>query len=403
MTTLTSFNKTDLVDDHLAADVNKLIAASIRPEYANTETISATKVLADIDCQYQFLTASGADRTVKLAPEATTNHITIVYNSGASNNIVVQDDSGTYTFATLAPGEWLVFLPLNASGWTIWAPPTERYKISVTVASNNLTVALKHLDGTDPTTVRPIMFVINGVKRYVTAATSITLNAATNWFNAGSAELATKEIDYFLYAIWDSNSTVVAIGQARISHGRLVSDFSATTTNEKYLGNYANYTSTDDVINIGRFAATLSAGAGYTWTVPTFTSVNLIQQPFYETRWLDWVPAWTASAGTITSISQTIAKYQIVFRRLHYENLIGAYTLSTTPGNLNATLPMTGARTANLIMTGAMLTVDSGSTAFGGQRLNNTSPDQLTYLKYNAANWATGVGVTINSNGSYEI
>ena len=32
------------------------------------------------------------------------------------------------------------------------------------------------------------------------------------------------------------------------------------------------------------FGATLSAGAGYTWSVPTFTVNNLIQRPIYETK-----------------------------------------------------------------------------------------------------------------------
>ena len=119
MTTLTSFFKTDLVDDHTANDVNVLIAAALRPEFANTETITATKTLTDNDCQFQFITASGADRTVLLAPEATSNHITVVYNAGASNNVLVKDDSNTTTFIVLAADEWVLMLPLNAEGWKI--------------------------------------------------------------------------------------------------------------------------------------------------------------------------------------------------------------------------------------------------------------------------------------------
>lgn len=193
-------------------------------------------------------------------------------------------------------------------------------KLSVTVTSNNLIVALKTAAGTDPTSTDFVLVKINGTVRTVTAALSITLAAATNWYNAGSAELAAKEIDYFMYAIWDSNSSVVAIAPARIPFGRAVSDFDETTTNAKYLGNYANYSATDDVAVIGRFAATLSAGAGYTWTVPTYTNVNLIQHPIYETRALTWTPAITYVSGTTDPTSNTVntASYRVTGRDIRY-------------------------------------------------------------------------------------
>lgn len=120
MTTLTSFSKTDLVDDHVAGDVNTLIAASIRPEYANTETLSATKTLNNNDCQYQFLTASSANRIVKLAVEAIQNHTTLIFNAGTDNQLIVQTAGGT-TLAYIGPGGWIVFTPSNAQGWKITA------------------------------------------------------------------------------------------------------------------------------------------------------------------------------------------------------------------------------------------------------------------------------------------
>lgn len=366
MTTLTSFSKTDLVDDHVAADVNKLIAAVLRAEYANTETISATRVLADIDCQFQFLTASGADRSVLLAPEATTNHVTIICNAGGSNNVLVKDDSGVTTFSTLAPGEWDIYYPLNAKGWKVKAGTTFATsaevltgtetakavnpdtlndivtripnsgqilngKINVTVVASDLILKILTNAGADPSATDPVYINIAGTIRTITAATSCTLADGTNWFAAGSAELATKTIRYFAYAIWDSNSSVVAVGPARIPWGRLVSDFSATTTNEKYIGNYANYTTTDDVCVIGAFDATLSAGAGYTWTVPTFTSANLILKPEYDTGWLDWVPAHFAGGANYTNApTNNRAKYRIT--KDHDMRIDVAFTYNATSG-----------------------------------------------------------------------
>src|SRR6185436_10289424 len=105
-------------------------------------------------------------------------------------------------------------------------------KLSVTVASNNITVAIKTKSGGNPSTTDPVSVWINGSYRRITAALSVTKNAGTNWFASGSAELATKEIDYFAYLIWNTTpaTDIMDIGFARIPFGRVYSDFSGTTT-----------------------------------------------------------------------------------------------------------------------------------------------------------------------------
>ena len=167
-------------------------------------------------------------------------------------------------------------------------------RIAVSVASNNLTVALKTLAGTNPSATDPVYVMIGGVVRSITAALSKTLNAGANSFNAGSAELATKEIDYFAYLGYNATDGVV-LGFSRIPYAALYSDFSATATNEKFasISTITTAAAGDNYVNIGRFAAILSAGAGYTWTVPTFTTANLIQRLIYETRILLYVPTVT--------------------------------------------------------------------------------------------------------------
>ena len=119
MTTMANFLVEDLVDDHLAAHVMTLRRAALHAEYKNTETISATKELVDDDCPFQLITASGANRTVELAPEATTNHAVVIYNAGGSNNVLVKDDSGATTFATLEPGEWCMAVPIGGVTWKV--------------------------------------------------------------------------------------------------------------------------------------------------------------------------------------------------------------------------------------------------------------------------------------------
>ena len=170
-------------------------------------------------------------------------------------------------------------------------------KIVVTDAAG-ITVAIKTLAGTDPSATDPVYVRIGDTVRTISAALSVSAADGTNWMNAGSAELATKEIDYFVYLGYNATDGVT-IGFSRIPGANQYSDFSATTTNEKYcaISTITNAASTDYYEVIGRFAATLSAGAGYTWSVPTYTAINLIQRPIYETRHFDCsgnITGWTS-------------------------------------------------------------------------------------------------------------
>jgi len=227
-------------------------------------------------------------------------------------------------------------------------------KIAVSVASNNITVAVKGRDGNDPSTSNPVFVTINAKVRAITAALYITLAAGTNWANAGSTELATKEIDWFPMLSWVVADSAVAIGIARFPMGSVGGDFHATSTNEKYAawkkGSNAAVTvaSTDDVQVIGRFAATLSATASFNWSVPTFTNANLIHYPIYETRELTWGPAFARSGGAYSNLpTLTYANYQIIGRRLFYST---TYTQHGTPGSSGyqtVTLPFQAAQNAS--------------------------------------------------------
>ena len=223
------------------------------------------------------------------------------------------------------------------------------YEISVTVASNNITVALKTKSGGNPSATDPVSAWINGTYRRGTAALSVTKNAGTSWFGSGAAELATKEIDYFVYLIWNTTpaTDILDLGFSRIPYGRVYSDFSATTTAQNYLAtaNASAPTSTDACVNIGRFAATLSATASFNWSVPTFTNSNLIQYPITETRWLNWVPTLTGFSADPTN---TVYEYMV-----NSGNVV-VRSRQTTAGTSNATtftmtLPFTAKTLSNAV------------------------------------------------------
>lgn len=255
-------------------------------------------------------------------------------------------------------------------------------KIVPSVASNNLTVAIKGMDGNDPSASNPVYIRIGDTVRAITSALSVTKNAGTNWCNAGSSELATKEIDYFVYIGYNATDGVV-VGFSRIPYANSYDDFSTTTTNEKYaaISTITNVAATDYYTVVGRFAATLSAGAGYTWTVPTFTAKNLIQRPIFTTRQLSYTPTTTATTGSYTSVA-TVGFYRVRDDMCHIRTVTTVTTIGTAAGNTRITTPFSKTGTRGTAITGyeATSTGEAVSAAFG-----TDADNAIVYRKYTGA------------------
>jgi hypothetical protein len=270
-------------------------------------------------------------------------------------------------------------------------------KIVPSVASNNLTVAIKGLDGNNPSATSPVYIRIGDTIRSITGALSVTKNAGTNWCNSGSTELATIEVDYFVYIGYNATDGVV-IGFSRIPSASIYSDFSATSTNEKYAGisTITNAAAGDNYIVIGRFAATLSAGAGYTWTVPTFTTKNLIQRPIYESRWATYLPTYSADSGTWTSVSGGIIRYRIAGNTVNVRvSVLG--TTSASPTYIGITTPFVPAYPANEQEVFHAIYRNGGAYAVSPQSFYQT--DKLNVV----GTFTNGTSRGIAIQGSYEI
>jgi hypothetical protein len=273
-------------------------------------------------------------------------------------------------------------------------------KIVPSVASNNLTVAIKGLDGNDPSATNPVYCRIGDTERSITTALSVTKNAGTNWCNAGGANLATVEIDYFVYLGYNATDGVV-IGFSRIPYATEYDDFSATTTSSKYcaISTITNAAAGDDYENIGRFAATLSAGAGYTWSVPTFTNKNLIQRPIYESRWLFIYPANTGLA----SYSANEAYYRISGRTVYYVGNLGGVSNATT---FTGVLPIDAIRNTSPYMGGILEFAqdNSVSTTTPGKLLILSAVTTVDFYKdMNGLGWTASNNKVARFNFFYEI
>lgn len=268
-------------------------------------------------------------------------------------------------------------------------------KISVTDAAG-ITVAIKTLAGNDPSETDPVFVRIGDSVHMIITALSVSKADGTNWCNAGSAELATKEIDYFVYLGYNATDGVV-IGFSRIPSAAQYSDFSVTTTNEKYaaISTITNAASTDYYEVVGRFAATLSAGAGYTWSVPTYTAINLIQRPIYETRLLSFTPVWTGYSVSPAGTN----KYKLVGSKCRID-MSNTDNLGTSNANTNKfTTPFAPAETM-----ARMMGVGFGwnnSAGLAGFRIEWTAGTALmtTYIDKDGNVWTTSGTKAINIFG----
>lgn len=269
-------------------------------------------------------------------------------------------------------------------------------KISVTDAAG-ITVAIKTLAGTDPSATDPVYVRIGDTVRTISAALSVAKADGTNWCNAGSAELATKEIDYFVYLGYNATDGVT-IGFSRFPGANSYDDFSATTTNEKYcaISTITTAAATDYYEVIGRFAATLSAGAGYTWSVPTYTAKNLIQRPIYETRWLDYARVVTSGAGTPTTVTNHDSVYKVRDRQVFVNSDNTVTAKGTASSTFIVSLPFTSAGGGKTSLAGRE------EAATGKAWVGSIAGASATLLDYlNGTLWVDTYRMPIS--GSYEI
>ena len=218
-------------------------------------------------------------------------------------------------------------------------------QIVTSAAGGTLTVQIKTADGSTPSASNPVLVVISNQLRAITSALTLNLAGGTNYMNLGGAEHATKDVDVFCYLAWRAASSAVVVGFSRIPMlgSRAYNNFSSTTTNEKYAAFSNTPAAGDYCVLVGRFNVTLSAGAGYTWTIPA-TSL-ILNQRVYETRLLTWNVYHSRSITPYTNApTVAYAVYQIRNGRVYIHE--GHTMHATTPGGSGFqlfTLPFTAA------------------------------------------------------------
>jgi len=426
---LSRFNKNFLINEGVANDGLKVSQSTVPA--MSVQVIAGTSYFygtgTTADTMFEFYSDSTETVTIPTASaqaridivcckvDASTGVASLVVVSGTPSGspAVPATPASHYKLANVAVGAGVTTITdanITDTRRTMSFVPTSARNqglingyIIPSVSSNNLTVAISTSPTSvvAPTATNPVFVWIGGVLRPITSALSITRNAGTNWFNSGSAELATQEIDYFVYMGYNATDGVT-LGFSRIPYARLYSDFNTTTTNEKHcaISTITNAAAGDNYIVVGRFAATLSASASFNWTVPTFTNANLIQEPIYETRWLNWTPDYTQTGGmTFTSVTTTEANYKLFDRYVKINFRFDGTTGAAADSQIEFTVPFTP----------ATVTVNFAGGGFDGGAIailtRIESGRQLGVQKFTGtvANWGIGSAKYVNGTGDYLI
>lgn len=216
------------------------------------------------------VTASAVNH-VKVTNAATGN-APKVESSGSDTNVDLLLD-GKGTGRVRVPSDSNLLANINApQGFLV------NGYIDRSVASNNITVAIKTLAGTDPSSTDPVYCRIGNTVRAITAALSVTKNAGTNWFGSGTAPYAAANVDYFAFVGYNATDGVT-LGFARIPYARKYGDFSTTSTDETYcaISTITNAASTDEYELVGRFSAILGVSASFNWSTDSssYSTTNL--------------------------------------------------------------------------------------------------------------------------------
>lgn len=228
--------------------------------------------------------------------------------------------------------------------------------ITPSISSNNLTVAIKTVAGTDPQSSDAVTIRIGNSKRTLSGALSVTVNAGTNTFNLGATEFLGLKNQLFVYLGWMAASSTIFIGLSRYNHGKTYADFSTTATSEGYLSYSGSApASTDEVELIGRIDVQNSGTASFNWSLPSGATV--INRPIYHT---DWITYTSVQTGFSSNPTNTNYQYLLTDRTVFWQHSQGTNGTSNST-SFTQTLPFTcGGSTLSIYMGTMQTTVDNG-------------------------------------------
>lgn len=397
----------DGIDDNLAqyhnefkTAIDHLMSASSYASYVRTQSMTANVTLADADFPIQSFSPTAA-RDLTLPAVATTNHPFYVWNRSGTYAITVKNASAV-VMAVLQPYSHVTLQTDGANGWYV-VGTSERettYKLTPSIASSNLTVTLTNMDGTTPTTSRPLWFKIGDAWRAVSGALSVSVTAALgDIFLWDAGKIQGNDAQIFVYMI-DNNGTaqigvspcpmLVTVATNYYSNGSQTG--AAGHTNIVMSG---TRDATNTCCVVGR--VNVSQTDANNWQTPTATKI--VNEPVYNTDPMNWTPAPTALAPmTLTTPVIDEAYYSVEGWDVHYTVRVTATTATTASASISATPPIASAVSTNFPVAGAAIVNDGGGNLGG---ICSLGSGLLNIGRYDAGNFGLGAGRIVRASGEY--
>ena len=165
------------------------------------------------------------------------------------------------------------------------------YQITSSIGSNNLTIALKGLDGNDPSATNPVIIRAGNGQIVLTSALSITITAAMgDIFTWDAGKIQANDTQLFIYYI--NNNGTAQLGASpdpmlttvATNFWDLVPNAQTGTAQFKNIVMSGTRNATNSCRVIGRLQ--VNQLDNNNWQIPTVS--NVVNYPIYTTDWLTW-------------------------------------------------------------------------------------------------------------------
>jgi len=357
------------------------------------------KTMDDIDTRIGLITpaSASAPASLDLAEDTDngTNKITLTAPSAIASDKVLTLPDATDTLVGKDTSDTLtnkIYQLADGQG--------TNYQITSSIATDDITVSLKTLAGTDPSSTDRSMFSLGNSLIEIAQAISVTItDAMGDIFAWDNKKIQGNDAQLFVYAI--NNNGTLQLGISPSPNLRVVA------TNYYDAGGQTGAAGHTNIVMSGTRNATNSCRVigrinvhqtdANLWQAPT-TALS-INEPIFETDELTWTPDLTVDASDISAY--TLAKYKIKATTLEFlfQATSGASASMTGAGTGGFTLPVLAVN--SLVPFNAFI---YGGASYAWAICWNASTANARFWKSGATAWSGGeTGVQVYIKGIYTI
>jgi hypothetical protein len=325
--------------------------------------------------------------------------------------LIMTEESSTP--ATPSAGKWKLYP--KADGWyaiddagneTGLLGLSQSYIIATSIATNNLTVALKHPDGSDPSAASPLYIRINGTWLRIAAARSVAINASYgDVFSWDGGKIQANDAQLFVYLINNNGDPQLGVSPCP-TLTTVATNYRDVFGGQTGVAGHTNIVMNDhrDATNscdvIGR--VNVNQADNNNWQAPTIAKI--VNRPIYETDILSWTPTAGGQGAMTYTATFNVKQYQILSDKCKLHIDITGTTGGTANLTLNSTLPIAAKYTESTYIVPFAVFVYDTSFVAGICYILNSSPTLINFGRYDlTVNFGLGAGRRGMISGEYKV